>query len=154
APFLQDAQRDALRRALCNSGRTVWWSPHTGWLTEHGPSAQSFEELTGFADATPPTGIPRVVKREGWTSFYGACAKLSPQQLAAIAGQAGVHLYGDAPLQVLANDRFVCVHVSRAGRYRLRLPAASDWTDLFSGRKIENGEFDFAEHDVALFSSA
>ncbi len=83
--------------------------------------------------------------------MYGACAGLGPSQLAPIAAQAGVHLYGDPPIQVLASERIVCVHVARGGSYRLRLPPLIPWRDVFTGRTIEKEQFDFPEAGVALF---
>jgi hypothetical protein len=62
-----------------------------------------------------------------------------------------VHVYGDAPIHVLASDRFVCIHVAAAGRYRLRLPGDNRWRDLFTGQAVSNNEFIFPEKSVALF---
>lgn len=152
APFLSDASRETLRRALCNSGRTVWWSPYTGWLTERGTDAGEFEKLTGFAEPTPTPGMPRARRFGEWVSLYGPCSGIGPEQLSMVATKAGVHSYGDPPIQVLASERFVCVHVRRAGRYALHLPGTGEWFDLLGGQSIDNAAIDFPGAGVVLLS--
>ena len=152
APYLKEPRRTELARSICNSNRTVWWAPYTGWVSDRGGDAVSFEALTGFADPVPQRGQPQRRLRKGWCSLYGACAGLTAPQLAQIAGQAGVHLYGEPPIQVMASEEMVAVHVASAGNYALRLPQPGKWRDLFSGKTTEGGAFDFSEGGVALFA--
>jgi hypothetical protein len=153
APYLAQDRRSALSRSLCNSGRTVWWGPGTGLLTDQGRDAKGFEALTGFSDPAVAPGAPRRLAREGWNSLYGACAGLDAVHLAEIARQAGVHLFGAAPIQVMGAKDVIGVHVAKKGRYPLDLPATEKWRDLFSGRELEDGTFDFPARGVALFAA-
>lgn len=153
APYMKAGRRTALARALCNSGRTVWWGPATGLLTDTGRDTKAFETLTGFSNPTAPAGVPVMLAREGWTSLYGACAGLAATQLAEIARRAGVHLFGIAPIQVMGVKDVIGVHVAKKGRYQLALPCGSKWRDLFSGSAPENGFFEFSARGVALFAA-
>jgi hypothetical protein len=151
APYMKEERRALLARALCNSGRTVWWGPSTGRWTDRGNDAGTFEALTGFGDAAVPAGMPRERARDGWRSLYGPCAGLTAAQLTEIARNAGVRLYAERPIEVTVSDGMIAVHVAEAGHYALRLPPPGEWRDLFTGRKTQDGGFDFPEVGVALF---
>jgi hypothetical protein len=153
APFMGNARRSDLVKALCNSGRTVWWGPGTGLLTDKGPDPKAFQALTGFSDPVAVTGEPLSLDQDGWNSLYGACAGLDPTALARIAQRAGVHLFGDAPIQVMGVKNVIGVHVASKGRYRLALPPGERWKDLFSGDEPKDGTFDFSSRGVALFAA-
>jgi hypothetical protein len=154
APFLSEITRARLRRVLCTDRRTVWWAPYSGWLTENGQDDKAFEALTGMASPIPVPNDLQRCEHDNWTSLYGSCADKSSTQLAAIAREAGVHLYGKAPLQVMARESLIGVHVCEAGDYELRFPEGR-WREVFSDEMVdvENGTlvFGFAAHDVRLF---
>ncbi len=150
APYLDDELRKKLRRALGRDGRTVWWAPYSGWLTDKGGDNSAFARLTGIADPKPLSGMPREKKYPGWTSLYGPVEGLSSREIAEIARRAGVHLYGEPPLQVVASERYVTVHVNKGGDYKLELPGKGPWQEVFSGKKF-TGVWKFRDKDVALF---
>jgi hypothetical protein len=154
APFVSEATRTRLQRVLCTGERTVWWAPYSGWLTERGQDDAAFQRLTGMEYLAPIPDRLRRREQGGWTSLYGPCAGQSSTQLADIAQQAGVHLYGQAPLQVMARRSLIGVHAREAGDYRLHFPDGH-WREVFSHEimEVKNGAsvFGFATHDVRLF---
>jgi hypothetical protein len=95
--------------------------------------------------------MPRERARDGWRSLYGPCAGLTAAQLKEIARKAGVRLYAERPIEVTVSDGMIAVHVAEAGHYPLRLPQPGEWRDLFTGRKTQDGGFDFPDVGVALF---
>jgi len=54
---------------------------------------------------------------------------------------------------VMGAKDVIGVHVAKKGRYPLDLPATEKWRDLFSGRELEDGTFDFPARGVALFAA-
>ena len=133
-------------------GPPPWWDEaHAGELQRYadGRVEHTFQRTNR---RTLPSLASEVWRRDrgDWCSLYGPCAGLTAPQLARIAEQAGVHLYGPPPLQVTASEERICAHVNRAGRYVLRLPVG-EWRDLFTGKATRDGTFDFPDAGVALF---
>ncbi len=148
APYLDDDGRCRLHEGLCHSDRTVWWAPLTGSLTDRGTSAEAFSALTGFDDPQKFAANPKPMN--GWTSLYTPAAALSAAELSNIARRAGVHLYAPPPIQVLASERFVGVHVRGAGAYTLAMPPGT-WREVFSGQVLRENTWTFEALGVALF---
>lgn len=132
APWL-DASGRALLEGLKDNHRHLWWGPFTGALTAQGYLPDAFCSLTGFTTDTPasPGTLPRCHPMANWTSWYGASAGLSSVQLAEVAGAAGVHRYGDPPLQVMKRGDLLSAQ-SHLPELTLRVPGWQSAEDLFS----------------------
>jgi len=152
APYLSRERRHALADALCRDGRHVWWSADAGHLTDHGADHEAFAALTGFDRPVRRPGPPVMIERHGWCSWCGPCAGLGAVQIAAIARAAGVPLYAEPPVQVMAREGLVAMHVRHGGCYQLALPDRDRaWRDLVTGRIVIDDCFEFEEHGVAVF---
>jgi len=123
--------RERLRAALCRGGKTVWWAPWTGTLTDSGRSELSFESLTGHQGAEKHRKLRR---RDfgSWASLYGSCSGLPAEALSEIARQAGVRIYGEAPLHVMKGQRFLALQSNRA----MELPVSGEWREVFRNREL------------------
>ncbi len=77
APYLDSAGRRRLKTAICHDGRTVWWGPYTGWLTDTGPDDSAFTHLTGFDCVDVPLGLPKLSKEKNYIYVYGRCEGFS-----------------------------------------------------------------------------
>ena len=155
APYMDDFRWANLRRGICHSGRTIWWGTATGLLTDKGTDLEAFQALTGFKDPDAHPDLPVALDRGAWTSLYGPCSRLDAVALSKIASQAGVFLYGDAPLQVMASERLVCVHARDEGDYALRFPGEGQWENVdpsvFDGQPLGGGRYRFTRLGVGLF---
>ena len=106
------------------------------------------------------TGKPVVAMKDhgGWTSIYAAVAPLSRTFLRAVAVRAGIHLYGDSPLDaVYANRSYLTLVPSpQAGPRTLRLPFRARVCDTFSGEVLcEDADAfttDFKPSESRIFS--
>ena len=70
--------------------------------------------------------------------------------------RAGAHLWTDEPLAVVANRRFLSVHVKAGGRKRVHLPrrcrkVVELLTDRVVAENVETFEYAFRSPDTALF---
>lgn len=154
APYWSSGRRKSLQDTLCRSGRTVWWGPAAGALTDKGFDPASFAELTGFPSPDVAVSTPVRQERKGWISIYGSCAGQSSAQLASIAQEAGVHLYGPPPLQVMATDRLVGIQTKKAGDFTLEMPHPGPWREVFSGLTLRQTAPRFWDAGVYLFQLA
>ncbi|PTX99968.1 hypothetical protein DB346_19365 [Verrucomicrobia bacterium LW23] len=192
APAPSLALRKSLASALCRDGRTVWWAPLTGWMTDAGPDDAAFTRLTGQTEPlvysagrplsrmemrTEPhaNGAPASngshangsasahgangarTCSSGWISLYGACAGRTAEELGAIAGAAGIELYGDAPLHVMRGKRFLALQSAAQGR-TLHLPPAGPgarWQNVWTGELVdESGPVRLPATDTLLLRRA
>jgi hypothetical protein len=126
APAPSAPLRTALRQALGVAGRTVWWAPYCGWITDHGFDEAAFRALTG-QDLPHDHAELRRKEMDGWISLYGACAGLSAERLGEIAREAGVHCYGEAPLHVMKGENFFAVQSAWSGLHSPPPPDRSIW---------------------------
>ncbi len=131
APAPKPSLRTQLTTALCRDGRTVWWGPLAGLLTDHGPDPAAFHALTGHQDPHDTT-LRTATDGSSWRSLYGAAAGLPSESLADVAREAGVHLYGPAPLHVMRGARFIALQTRSDGLLPLRIPPGETWTWLES----------------------
>ncbi len=131
APAPAENLRVRLAQTLCRDARTVWWGPLSGLLTDHGTAPAAFTELTGHQDPHDTT-LRAAEVGPAWRSLYGAAAGLTPEDLARIARDAGVHLYGPAPLHVMRGGQFTALQTRANGSLPMRIPPGETWTWLES----------------------
>lgn len=145
SPAPSDALREKLRTTLCGAGRTVWWSPWTGTLTEHGLDNQAFEKLTAHDNPDQHETLRRK-DFESWTSLYGNCAGRTASELSEIARAAGVRIFGEAPLQVMKGARFLALQANRDREISLD----GLWRDVWADQKIEGSTVMLRRNKVVL----
>jgi hypothetical protein len=109
--------------------------------------------LTGFHEAASPEGMPQRIEMSGWFSLYGRCAGLDGTQLGDIARSAGVHLYAEPPIHVMAAEDIVAVHVREPGIRQLNLPGPGSWRDVIGEKEIVDGKCEFDERGVVILIS-
>ncbi len=134
SPSPDDALRQTFRDVLCCGGRTVWWAPWTGALTDAGIDRQAFASLTGHTDPEDSVTLRRE-EYGAWTSLYGPCAGKTPSELADVARSAGVRTIGDAPLHVMQGERLLALQ--SADDRALPLPGA--WRNVWTGEMLASG---------------
>jgi len=170
APYRGNSASESLTDALCRVNRTVWWGP--GSSTEKdgafsGPGTARHNGQLQIASA-----VEGLLRRDfgNYLTLDGACAHRSAADLAAIAREAGVHIYGASPVHIMAGAELapgetaplatvrvdlLTVHVNAPGSYPISLPdgaQAIQMRDVFSGKRLSaGGGFDFESLDVALF---
>lgn len=71
-----------------------------------------------------------------WTSVYVGSLAVGSHILRAIAQAAGAHLYDDTDQIVYANESFLAIHTSKAGKRTLRLRRRSDVYEPFEDRVL------------------
>lgn len=129
SPFPDQDLRERLQNTLCRDRRTVWWAPYSGAITDHGLDPGRFQELTQFNNPACHDGLRRLVLPD-WTSLYGSAADFSASNFSTIARDAGVTLFGTAPLHVMKGKTFA--YIQRA-QSRMTDPATvleSPWQPL------------------------
>ncbi len=116
----------------------------------------SASEQTRLADALDSTDrtlwlAPGTELTGAETALRQPCATCSATDLSATAARAGVHLYGQAPLQVWASENLVAVHARDAGEYQIAFRNGGRWREFFGETEV-TGPFKFSRHDVRLFT--
>ncbi len=143
-----------LREKVCTGGRTVLWTYAPGVTDGVTLDAARVKDWAGVPFKTPGVSV---TQRKGWRSVYAYDYKLyTPETLARLVREAGVHRYVDLCAPVFANANFVAVHTATGGVHEVRLPrTASRVTDLLTGKILatETDRFSctFATPDTKLF---
>jgi Beta-galactosidase len=85
-----------------------------------------------------------VKKMPGWTSIYSSAPILPAALLRNIARAAGCHIYSDGGDVVYSNNGFLGIYSPAGGHRTIRLPKASDVTDLLTNQTIAQHAVDFS----------
>lgn len=130
--------------------------------TSYGVDQQS--EPVCYADdpqaqvlGTLPGGQPGLVVRRfsDWTAVHTSAPMLTTELLRRLAQLAGVHLYLDTPDVVWASRDLLAVCVKDAGKATLRLPAAREVSDFYTGQavsaKASSFETEMPDHGTRVF---
>ncbi len=91
------------------------------------------EVLARYGDGRPAAAMRRM---NGWTSIYIAGLYAPPELLRNIARAAGAWIYSDANDVVEADDGFLGITATQAGRRRVKLPRAMPVADALTGRLL------------------
>jgi len=139
--------RQHFREVLCGEGRTVWWGPLAGWSSDAGLDEAGFGDLTGFER---PEETEALRRREfaGWVSLYGASGGMGALQLSSIAREAGVRIYGRAPLHVMKGRQFLAFQAADH-RVAIALPEG-EWENLWTGDRISAGTITLGRSETIL----
>lgn len=148
------ARAKLLREKVCTQGRTVIWTYAPG--VSDGRSVDP-ARVAGWAGVPFKTKGVAETEREGWRSVYAYdYRELTVPKLRELLQRAGAHLWTDEPLAVVANRRFLSVHVKAGGRKRVHLPrrcrkVVELLTDRVVAENAETFEYAFRSPDTALF---
>ena len=64
SPAPSQEMRRTLSDVLCRDGRTVWWAPLSGYMTDAGEDNAAFAQLTGHADASKSNATCKPLQRK------------------------------------------------------------------------------------------
>lgn len=145
---------EVLRKHVLTNGRTVVWAYAPGISDGRTLDTGRVKTWTGIDYKTVG---PARAAMDGWTSVYAYDYRtFTPEALASIMKQAGVHLYVDAAEPAYANQRLLAVHTQTGGRKTITLPRTyAKVVDVLSGQTVAENATSFTHTfktpDTALF---
>ena len=150
------ARERLLRERVCVAGRTVVWCRTPGISDGRSLDTRRIRRWAGVEYGTK--GISTTAMPGGWRSVYAPSWKdFTPERLNEISRAAGCWRCLDECVPVVANRRFLSVHVKDGGRKKLHLKErVRRVTDLLTGAVLatdaDGFEADFASPDTKMFS--
>ena len=92
---------------------------------------------------------------DDWTSVYIGATSVPAALVRALIARAGVHLYGEEDTITYADNHFVGIHSSRAGRHVIELPEPRAVADALEctmlGEELDRIEMDMAAEKTKIF---
>ncbi|MBC2601583.1 hypothetical protein [Puniceicoccus vermicola] len=127
---------ERIRQYVAKNNRTILWIHRAGVISGESYNETNIKNLTGVSYEPGTIGEYQF---DHWKSILHADLMPSYSFLREVAGDAGVHLYGDGGEPVYANSNLLATHTTTGGKRKFRLPyQCLTVRELFSNRIVAN----------------